>query len=127
MENQLTKHIWSHWFEIPVSDMKRAQDFYRAVFQLDYEFMDLGELQMSVFAHGDVGMALCKHPQFYQPGSQGPLVYLNANPDLQVFLDRIKTQGGQVIQQKKQISPEHGYMALFIDSEGNRLALHSDQ
>jgi len=50
---------------------------------------------------------------------------LNANPDVQVVLDRIEKAGGKIIVAKTQISPEYGYMAVFIDTEGNRVALHS--
>jgi len=64
---------------------------------------------------------------FEIPGDAGPVVYLNANPDLNLAQDRIEKAGGKVIMPKKQISPEHGFMALFMASEGNRLALHSDQ
>ena len=55
----------------------------------------------------------------------GPLVYLNAEPDLAIVLGRVERAGGKVTVPKRQISPEHGYMAVFIDSEGNRVALHS--
>jgi hypothetical protein len=53
------------------------------------------------------------------------MVYLNANPDVQPILDRIEAAGGKIIVPKTEISPEHGHMAVFIDSEGNRMALHS--
>ena len=33
--------------------------------------------------------------------------------------------GGEVLQTKKPISAEHGFIALFLDSEGNRIPLNS--
>jgi predicted enzyme related to lactoylglutathione lyase len=86
--------------------------------------MDLGDLQMAFFPEAEVGIALCFSP-WYKPSDNGVLVYLDGNPDLQVILDRIEKSGGKIIQPKKQISPDHGFMCLFLDSEGNRLALHS--
>ncbi|MEX0810746.1 MAG: VOC family protein [Chitinophagales bacterium] len=116
---------WTQWFEIPVLDFERAKNFYETVFDTEIHAMDLGELKMGVFPHKDVGCALCQHPDFYKPGQNGPLVYMSAEPDLQVFQDRVEAAGGSVQVPKKQISPEHGYMCVFTDSEGNRLALHS--
>ncbi|MBK6929431.1 MAG: VOC family protein [Saprospirales bacterium] len=119
---------WSTWFEIPAADLARAKQFYEAVFQIEIEILDLGALKMGIFPHAEVGAALCQHPTGYQPSeTQGPLIYLNGNPDLQTALDRVEPAGGRIVRPKTQISTEHGYMAVFIDSEGNRLALHSDQ
>ena len=74
----------------------------------------------------NVGGAICSHSDFYKPSAEsGPLIYLNGNPDVQLILDRVKVAGGEVIIPKTQISPEYGYMAVFLDTEGNRIALHS--
>lgn len=74
----------------------------------------------------DVGGALTYAEGFYKPSAtDGPLVYLNGNPDLQRVLDKVEKAGGKVVVPKTQISPEYGYMAVFIDTEGNRNALHS--
>ena len=63
---------------------------------------------------------------FYKPSStEGPLIYLNGNPDVQLILDKIENAGGKILVPKTQISPEYGYMAIFLDTEGNRIALHS--
>jgi hypothetical protein len=119
---------WTEWFEIPVTDMERAKGFYETVFETDIFLNDLGpNFKMGLSPHKDVGCALCWAPEFYKPSMDGICVYLNANPDLQPTLDRIEAAGGQVISPKKQIDAEHGHMALFIDSEGSRLALHSTE
>ena len=127
MENTTEKEIkWSEWFEIPAADMDRAKKFYETVFDTQIHVMELGPtFKMGIFPHKEVGCALVFNPDFYKPSKEGVIVYLNANPDLQTALDKLESAGGKIIQPKKQISPEHGYMALFIDSEGNRMALHS--
>ena len=116
------------WFEIPAKDITRAKIFYEAIFQTKLQDLVLGNnLRMALFPteEATVGGALCEHKDFYHPGHQGPLVYLNADPDLQPVLDRVNANGGKVMVLKRQISPEFGYMAVIEDSEGNRIALQS--
>jgi predicted enzyme related to lactoylglutathione lyase len=120
------KKDWTIWFEIPVSDFDRAKAFYEHIFDTTLEVNDFGLFKMGVFPHKNVGCAICLG-ESYKPGAEGPLVYLNAGPDLEVVQNRIEEAGGTVISKKKQISPEHGFMAVFSDTEGNRLCLHSDQ
>jgi hypothetical protein len=73
---------------------------------------------------GSVGGALCKGDS-YSPSTDGAIIYFNANPDLSFVLSKVEKAGGKIVMPKKQISEEYGYMALIIDSEGNRVALHS--
>lgn len=118
------------WFEIPAEDLSRAQKFYETIFEIQMIPMDLANFQMRMFPIEDmmngIGGALIKSEGFYKPSAtDGTLVYLNANPDVQVVLDKIETAGGKIVVPKTQISPEYGYMAVFIDTEGNRVALHS--
>jgi predicted enzyme related to lactoylglutathione lyase len=69
---------------------------------------------------------LVKSDGFHKPSAtDGPLVYLNGNPDLQNVLDKVEAAGGKIMVPKTVISPEYGSMAVFIDTEGNRIALHS--
>jgi len=124
----MTKHAID-WFEIPTADYERAIAFYEAIFQFKMHSMELANrLRMAMFPVDPaqaVGGALCHHPDYYTPAQNGTLVYLNADPDLAVVLGRVQKAGGKVTVPKTQISPEHGYMAVFLDSEGNRVALHS--
>ena len=117
------------WFEIPTTDLPRAQRFYEAIFDIQMIPLDTPQIQMRMFPLENpmnVGGALVRHPDFYKSSAtDGPLVYLNANPDVQIVLDRIEAAGGKVLVPKTQISPEYGHMAVFIDTEGNRIALHS--
>jgi predicted enzyme related to lactoylglutathione lyase len=118
------------WFEIPTSDLGRAQKFYETIFGMNMIPMDTPQIQMRMFPLENmmtsVGGALVHTDGFHIPSAtDGPLLYLNANPDVQLVLDRIEAAGGKILVPKTQISPEYGYMAVFIDTEGNRVALHS--
>jgi predicted enzyme related to lactoylglutathione lyase len=118
-----------NWFEIPVTDFDRAKKFYETVFGISMYVMDFGGFKMGMFpsepGNGKLTGAIVKG-EWYKPSQDGTLVYLNANPDLQIALDKIEAAGGKVLRPKTQISPEYGNMAMFIDTEGNRLALHSN-
>jgi len=118
------------WFEIPTTDLDRARRFYETIFATSLIPLDLQNLRMRMFPienqMSGIGGALCHNKDFYKPSStDGPLIYLNGNPDVQNVLDRVEPAGGKVLVPKTQISPEYGYMAVIIDSEGNRIALHS--
>lgn len=116
------------WVEIPASNLERAKKFYEAIFNVELQNMELDNgLKMAMFPvqEGGVSGALCEHKDFYTPSHEGPLVYLSADPDLQEILDNIKEQGGKELVPKTQISDQYGYMAVFEDCEGNRMALHS--
>ena len=117
------------WFEIPVADMERARKFYEAIFDIDIEVHPMGELLMGWFPFAEnksgTSGSLVKHQDWYKPSeSHGPLLYFSSE-DVQVQLDRLEKAGGKVIQPKTLIKEDIGYMAVFIDTEGNRVALHS--
>ncbi|MCB0522675.1 MAG: VOC family protein [Lewinellaceae bacterium] len=118
---------WTGWFEIAVADFDRAKKFYETIFNMEIHTIDLGALKMGIFPHGKegAGASIC-WGAWYKPSPHGTVVYLNAEPDLLEVQNKIEGAGGKIVQPKKQISPEHGFMALFEDTEGNRLALHSD-
>ena len=117
------------WFEVPVSDMERAIKFYETVFDLKLERHQMGHIDMAWFptveGSGAMG-SLVYNKEFYKPSTDGSLLYFTAHSgDLAHELSRIEKSGGKVLQPKTLITEDIGYMALFIDSEGNRLALHS--
>lgn len=117
------------WFEIPVADMDRAKSFYEAVFQIEIEIHDFGGILMGwfPFSEGKEGAAgsLIKQ-ESYVPSQEGTMVYFMSD-DVKNELDRVEAAGGKIYQPKTQISPEHGFMGVFIDPEGNRVALHSQK
>jgi hypothetical protein len=114
--------------EIPVADFSRGVNFYRAILGLAIEEMEMDGNQMGVLPNeeGTVNVVLVKGKD-YKPTTDGAVLYLNAGMDLQPMLDKVEKNGGQVILPKTEISPEMGYFALFIDTEGNKLGLHSAQ
>lgn len=113
------------WFEIPVLDMARAVRFYGHVCAVEFEVTETGEHAMAFFPSGDgqVGGALVAGPGCV-PSGAGTLVYLNAGDDLERALAQVEEAGGRVVLGKTQLG-DAGYFALFIDTEGNKLALHS--
>jgi predicted enzyme related to lactoylglutathione lyase len=118
------------WFEIPTTDINRAQKFYETIFNIKMGIMDLQQIKMRLFPLDNpmdgVGGTLVQTDGFHKPSAtEGPLIYLNGNPDLQVILDRIEAAGGKIMVPKTEISPEYGFMAVFLDTEGNRIALHN--
>jgi predicted enzyme related to lactoylglutathione lyase len=117
------------WFEIPVNDLSNAEKFYETIFNIRMIPLDMPQIKMRMFPIEDsagIGGAICQRGEFYEPSTKcGPLIYLNGNPDVQNILDKVETAGGKIIIPKTKISDEHGYMAVFLDNEGNRLALHS--
>ena len=117
-----------NWFEIPVTDMQRAKHFYQTAFSIHMEESNMMDMQMAMFpmsmGNGKVSGSLTQSP-FNAPAMQGPVIYLNANPDLSGVLDKVAAEGGEVLMPKTLINEETGYMAFFKDTEGNRIGLHS--
>lgn len=115
------------WFEIPVNDMDRAKAFYEQIFEIEFHLIEVGGAKMALFPDGGTSYgspgSLMQY-ESYVPSHEGVLIYLSC-ADVQTELDRIENAGGKIMKGKTQISPEHGYMALFEDTEGNRIALHS--
>jgi len=119
-----------NWFEIPVTDMVRAKHFYQVIFSMHMEETSMMDMQMAFFPYdaggGKASGAIVKS-EHHIPSQQGTIVYLNANPNMDSVLEKVESMGGTVVMPKTHITPEIGYMAFFIDTEGNRVALHSQQ
>jgi len=117
-----------NWFDIPVTDMNRAMNFYGSILDVELQLMEFPNgLKIASFPveEGGISGALAYHPEHYIPSKIGSLIYLNANPDLQLVLDKVEPNGGKVLMPKSLISEHWGNMALIEDTEGNRVALHS--
>lgn len=119
-----------NWFEIPATDIERARGFYQQVMDVKMEVMEMMGMKMAMFpaemGSGKVSGGLCQS-EMHKPSKDGVVIYLNGNPDLQEMLDRVEKAGGQVVIPKTQITPEIGFMAFFIDTEGNKMAFHSSK
>ena len=119
------------WFEIPVKDMTRAIAFYEKVFDCSLNLQDMGDFKMAWFPWEEngkgAGGSLVYHEQFYEISPKaGVLIYFSSQ-DCAIELAKVVEAGGTVQFEKRLIAPDIGYMGVFIDSEGNRIAIHSQQ
>ena len=117
-----------NWFEIPATDIKRARKFYEEVFNVTMEELDMEGTKMAMFplqpGNGKANGAVCQS-EMHRPSKDGCIIYLNADPDLNNALGRVEKAGGQVTLPKTDIG-ENGFMAFFVDTEGNQMAMHSN-
>ncbi|MNK04048.1 Glyoxalase-like domain protein [compost metagenome] len=120
------------WFEIPVSDIERAKTFYETILDIEMIKRTDGNDESVFFPYnpnviqatsGRVTGVLSKSER-NSPSSQGTLIYINASPSLQTVLDKVELAGGKIIAPKMQIPP--GFIAVIMDSEGNRIGLHAE-
>lgn len=113
-------------FEIPATDILRAINFYQALLEIKIEKMDLEGMQMGILPYeGQMITGVIIKADGYKPSADGVTMYLNAGENLQVFLDKVENNGGEIIVPKTAHADESGYFAIFLDSEGNKLALNS--
>jgi len=114
-----------NWFEIPAADIKRAAKFYGTIFDAELKIEEAmpGFKMAQLPYESGVGGAVLQG-EGYAPRADGTLVYLNGGDDLSAVLDRVVAAGGQVVMPKTSIG-ENGFMAYFMDTEGNRVGLHS--
>lgn len=119
-----------NWFEICAADIDRATTFYETIFEIRMEKQDMMGMKMAFFpsepGNGKASGGLVQS-EMHKPSMDGSVIYLNANPNMDAVLGRIDAAGGKIIMPKTHISDDIGYMAFFVDSEGNRMALHSQQ
>jgi hypothetical protein len=116
-----------NWFEIPAVDFARAKKFYETVLGAELHVEEMMGMKMG-FLPSDreaVGGAIVAGDQ-HTPSMDGVVIYLNGNPDLNGPLSRVEKAGGKVLMPKMKISDEIGHMAFFLDSEGNKVAFHSN-
>ncbi|MEQ8361904.1 MAG: VOC family protein [Cyclobacteriaceae bacterium] len=113
-------------FEIPATDITRAINFYQSLLDIQIEKMDMEGMQMGILPYeGQIVTGVIIKADGYNPSADGVTMYLNAGENLQVVLDRVEKNGGEIIVPKTAHADESGYFAIFIDSEGNKLALNS--
>jgi uncharacterized protein len=115
-----------NWFEIPATDFKRAVAFYKVILNVEIEETEMFGTKMGFFpSNGTNVSGAIVQGEGYKTSLDGVLVYLNGGNDLQIVLDKIEPNNGKIIIPKTQISPEMGYFGIFIDTEGNKMAVHS--
>ncbi len=116
-----------NWFEIPAVNIKRAKSFYESVFEITMEDNAMGNAQMAFFpwkpGSGKATGALVQGPD-HQPSTNGAILYLNANPNMENTLTKVEASGGKILAPKMSIG-EHGNIAFILDTEGNKIGIHS--
>jgi predicted enzyme related to lactoylglutathione lyase len=116
------------WFEIPVSDLARATKFYESAFGVTLERKDMGPSKMAFFPmhHGGPGCGgSLLQEEGSEPSMSGTVVYIEV-PRIADTLTRIEAAGGKTLVPQMKVG-EFGSVAHFKDSEGNRVALHSEE
>jgi hypothetical protein len=115
-----------NWFEVPAADLDRAKTFYEHVLGVSLTRNDMGPLQMAWFPMNEDAPGACGtlvKADGYEPSMTGTVVYFPV-PDIEAALARAEAKGGKTLAPKTSIG-EYGFIAHFQDSEGNRVALHS--
>ena len=117
-------HNRAVWFDIPVADLDRAAVFYRGVLGIKVEKSQFDNFSFCVLEHND-GNGGCLIPKASEVTSNaGVLLYMNVDGRMRDAVARVAALGGKVLEPAHAIGP-HGYRAVVLDSEGNRIALHS--
>jgi predicted enzyme related to lactoylglutathione lyase len=118
------------WTDIPVTDLDRAAEFYSAVLGQEVNKMSEGGMQYGLLPHEEQNASGCLCVGADSAGSEnkpsqiGPLIYLSVEGRLDDAVKAVRANGGKVLEEKMQIGP-HGFRAVIVDSEGNRIAPHS--
>ena len=112
--------------EIPTANFSRAVAFYQAILDIKIEEIEMDGVKMGSFPNAGEGIFVqVINGSSYKPSTDGTLVYLNGGDDLQKVADKIVANGGKIVVPKTEIGPDMGFYAMFTDSEGNKLGLHS--
>jgi len=113
-------------FEIPATEISRAIDFYQTILDIKIEKMEMPEMQMGILPFEEqMVTGVIIQAEGYKPSADGVTIYLNGGDNLQVILDKVAKNGGKILTPKTLHADESGYFAIFLDSEGNRIGLHS--
>lgn len=115
-----------NFIDIPATDFGRAVSFYKAILGLHINETEMSGTKMGFFPTDGTNVSgAIVQSEDYKPSTNGVVAYLNGGNNLQVVLDKVESNHGKVIVPKTYISAEVGYIAMFIDTEGNKMALHS--
>lgn len=124
--NQKAMKSYISIFEIPATDISRAIEFYQAILNVDIEQISMPGMEMGLLPYEDqLVTGVIVKTEGSLPSADGVTLYLNGGDNLQVILDQVEPHGGKIIVPKTPHADESGFFAIFLDSEGNRLGLHS--
>lgn len=114
------------WFEIPALDLDRASGFYERILGASLKRQDYGPHRMAVFAHPESAIGGClMQGEGMKPAAGGAVVYLNADPSIDAVLAAVEPAGGKIAMPRTALPGDMGHFALIMDTEGNRVGLHS--
>ncbi len=128
IDNQNQEHMNNYVsiFEIPATDFERAIRFYQAILSIQIESMEFEGMQMGLFPYeNQVVIGSIMKGEGYKPTSEGVTIYLNGGENLQTILDKVEPNEGRILVPKTPHADESGFFAIFLDSEGNKMGLHS--
>lgn len=120
------------WFEIAVDDMARARAFYEAVFGAPLQDFALPDAEDEFAMFGTdyeqygIGGMLYRAPKQSIMRGNGITLYF-ACEDCAEEAARAAAHGGKILQDKQEIGDGNGFCALILDTEGNRIGLHSQK
>lgn len=119
-------HSYISIFEIPATDISRAIEFYQVILDINIERMKISGMEMGILPYEkqSVTGVIVKGEDF-RPSADGVTIYLNGGDNLQIILDKVEKSRGKIIIPKTAHADEIGYFAIFLDSEGNKIGLHS--
>jgi predicted enzyme related to lactoylglutathione lyase len=118
------------WTDIPVTNLDRAVKFYSAILGTEVRKLSEAGMEYGLLPHEEQNASgcLCVRGDSggvdNRPSANGPLIYLSVEGRLDEAVDAARANGGKVLRARQQIG-EHGFRAVVIDSEGNRIALHT--
>lgn len=113
-------------FEIPATDITRAINFYKEILGVEIEKLEFPGMEMGLFPYQDqIVTGVIIKGEGSEPSSKGVTIYLNGGDNLQPILDKVEGNGGKIIIPKTPHADESGFFAIFHDSEGNKIGLHS--
>jgi predicted enzyme related to lactoylglutathione lyase len=113
-------------FEIPATEISRAIDFYQAILDINIEKMEFPEMKMGILPYeGQMVTGVLVQAEGNKPSADGVTIYLNGGDNLQNILDKVEENGGEIIVPKSLHADGKEYYAIFLDSEGNKMGLHS--
>ena len=125
-QSVIDKKSYISIFEIPATDISRAIKFYQTILDINIEKMEMSGLEIGLFPYEEhMITGVIMKGEGLKPSAEGVTIYLNAGDNLQVILDKVKQNNNKIIIPKTHHADGIGYFAIFLDSEGNKIGLHS--
>jgi len=126
IKNDKSMHSFIALFEIPATDISRAINFYKEILGVDIKKLDFPGMEMGLFPYQDqMVTGVIMKGKGYEPSASGVTIYLNGGDNLQTILNKVAGNGGKIMIPKTPHADESGFFAIFHDSEGNKIGLHS--